>query len=117
MHKNQVRAVLKMIRVSPRKLNLVAASIRGMQASKALTALSFSRKRIAIEVKKTLQSAISNAGNNHGLDIDKLYVQEAYVGKALVLKRFHARAKGRGNRIDKPFSRLSIVVSEMYGVD
>ena len=112
MVKNEVRAVLGMIRVSPRKLNLVAASIRGMKASKALTVLSFSCKRIAHDVRKTLQSAIANAENTYGLDVDKLYVEQAYVGKSLVLKRFHARAKGRGNRIDKPFSRLSIVVSE-----
>ena len=112
MFDNSARAVLNMIRVSPRKLNLVAASIRGMPVSKALIALNFSRKRIALEVRKTLQSAIANAENTHHLDVDRLYVKEAYVGKALTLKRFHARAKGRGVRIEKPFSRLSIIVSE-----
>lgn len=112
MFESNARAVLNMIRVSPRKLNLVAASIRGMDVSKALVALAFSRKRIAIDVRKALQSAVANAENTHGLDVDRLYVKEAYVGKALVLKRFHARAKGRGVRVEKPFSRLSIVVSE-----
>jgi large subunit ribosomal protein L22 len=86
--------------------------IRGQSASKALASLSFSRRRIAGDVKKTLQSAIANAENNHSLDVDRLIVREAYVGKGLVMKRFHARARGRGARILKPFSHLTIVVSE-----
>jgi large subunit ribosomal protein L22 len=86
--------------------------IRGQSASKALASLSFSRRRIAGDVKKTLQSAIANAENNHSLDVDRLVVREAYVGKGLVMKRFHARARGRGARILKPFSHLTIVVAE-----
>ncbi|MAJ35096.1 MAG: 50S ribosomal protein L22 [Candidatus Puniceispirillum sp. TMED52] len=109
---NEAKAMLRNLRVSPQKLNEVASMIRGMTASKALAALSFSRRRISGDVKKTLQSAISNAENNHSLDVDRLIVREAYVGKGLVMKRFHARARGRGARILKPFSHLTIVVAE-----
>ena len=109
---NEARAVLRNLRVSPQKLNLVAAMIRGLDANKALSALSFSRRRIAGDVKKVLQSAIANAENNHSLDVDRLMVKEAHVGKGLVMKRFKARARGRGARILKPFSHLTIVVAE-----
>jgi len=109
---NEAKAMLRNLRVSPQKLNEVASMIRGMTASKALAALSFSRRRISGDVKKTLQSAISNAESNHSLDVDRLIVREAYVGKGLVMKRFHARARGRGARILKPFSHLTIVVAE-----
>ncbi|MGA0594882.1 50S ribosomal protein L22 [Enterovirga sp. CN4-39] len=110
---NEAKAVLRMLRVSPQKLNLVAQLIRGKKASAALADLEFSRKRIAKEVRKCLESAIANAENNHDLDVDDLVVKEAFVGKALVLKRFHARARGRGARILKPFSNLTIVVREV----
>ena len=109
---NEARAVLRNLRVSPQKLNLVAAMIRGLDVHKALSALSFSRRRIAGDVKKVLQSAIANAENNHSLDVDRLKVKEAHVGKGLVMKRFKARARGRGARILKPFSHLTIVVAE-----
>ena len=109
---NEARAVLRNLRVSPQKLNLVAAMIRGLDANKALSALSFSRRRIAGDVKKVLQSAIANAENNHSLDVDRLKVKEAHVGKGLVMKRFKARARGRGARILKPFSHLTIVFAE-----
>ena len=101
-----------MLRVSPQKLNLVAQLIRGKKVAAALADLEFSRKRIARDVKKCLESAIANAENNHDLDVDDLVVKEAFVGKALVMKRFHARARGRGARILKPFSNLTIVVRE-----
>lgn len=107
-----VKALSKKLRTSPRKLNLVAASIRNMKVSDALVQLTFSKKRIAIDVKKCLQSAVANAENNMGLDIDNLYVAEAIVGKALVMKRVRARARGRSARINKPFSNLYITVSE-----
>jgi large subunit ribosomal protein L22 len=106
------KAVARMIRVSPRKLNLVAGQIRGKAAAAAVNELKFSRKRIAADVRKALESAIANAENNHQLDVDRLVVSEASVGKALVLKRFHARARGRGAGILKPFSNLTIVVRE-----
>jgi large subunit ribosomal protein L22 len=109
---NEAKAVARMLRVSPQKLNLVAQLIRGKKVSTALADLEFSRKRIAKEVRKCLESAIANAENNHDLDVDDLVVKEAFVGKALVLKRFHARARGRGARILKPFSNLTIVVRE-----
>ena len=109
---NEAQAVLRNLRVSPQKLNLVAAMIRGMDANKALATLSFSRRRIAGDVKKVLESAIANAENNHSLDVDRLLVKEAHVGKGLVMKRFKARARGRGARILKPFSHLTIVVAE-----
>ena len=110
---NEAQAVLHMVRVSPRKLNLVAALIRGKKVSAALADLEFSRKRIAGSVKKTLQSAIANAENNHQLDVDNLIVAEAHVGKALVMKRFNPRARGRVGRIFKPFSNLTVVVREV----
>lgn len=112
MAKNTAQAVLRNIRVSPRKLNLVAEQIRGLKVSKALDVLAFSRKRIANEVYKTLTSAIANAENNHGLDIDTLVVNQAHVGKSIVMKRFQARAKGRGVGIKKPFSHLTITLCE-----
>ena len=110
---NEAKAVLRMLRVSPQKLNLVAQLIRGKKVDTALADLEFSRKRVARDVKKCLESAIANAENNHDLDVDDLVVKEAYVGKALVLKRFHARARGRGARILKPFANLTIVVREV----
>jgi large subunit ribosomal protein L22 len=109
---NQAKAVGYNIRTSPRKLNLVAQSIRGLKAEAALNSLTFSRKRIAHSVKKVLQSAIANAENNHDLDVDDLIVTEAHVGKNMILQRFHARARGRGASIEKPFSQLTIVVQE-----
>jgi large subunit ribosomal protein L22 len=110
---NEAKAVARMLRVSPQKLNLLAQLIRGKKASSALADLQFSRKRIAVDVKKCLESAIANAENNHDLDVDDLVVAQAHVGKALVLKRFHARARGRGARILKPFANLTIVVREV----
>ncbi|HHN67385.1 MAG TPA: 50S ribosomal protein L22 [Thermopetrobacter sp.] len=110
---NEARAVNRLIRVSPIKLNDVAAMIRGKPVDKALADLTFSRKRIAREVKKTLESAIANAENNHELDIDNLIVAEAHVGKSMVMKRWRPRARGRVGRIQKPFSRLTIVVREV----
>ena len=109
---NEAKAYVKMLRVSPQKLNLVAGLIKGKDASKALADLSFSRRRIAGDVKKVLQSAIANAENNHQLDVDRLYVAEAFVGKSLVMKRFRARARGRMGRIQKPWSNLTVVVRE-----
>lgn len=109
---NEAQAVVRNIRISPQKLNLVAASIRGKNVEKALADLSFSKRRIAGDVKKALQSAIANAENNHQLDVDALYVKEAYVGKAMVLKRFRARARGRVGKIQKPFANLTIVLRE-----
>ena len=110
---SEAKAVARMLRVSPQKLNLVAQLIRGKKVATALADLEFSRKRIAVDVRKCLESAIANAENNHDLDVDDLVVKEAFVGKALVLKRFHARARGRGARILKPFSNLTIVVREV----
>jgi large subunit ribosomal protein L22 len=110
---NEAKAVARMIRVSPQKLNLLAQLIRGKKVDRALADLEFSRKRIAHEVKKTLESAIANAENNHGLDVDDLIVAQAFVGKALVMKRFHARARGRASRVEKPFSNLTIIVREV----
>ena len=109
---SEARSVVRNLRVSPQKLNLVVTIIRGMDVNKAIAALSFSRRRIAGDVKKALQSAIANAENNHSLDVDRLFVKEAHVGKGLVMKRFRARAKGRGARILKPFSHLTIIVGE-----
>ena len=110
----KVEALAKVVnlRTSPRKLNLVAQSIRGLPVQRALNELEFSRKRIAKDVRKALYSAVSNAENNHNLDIDSLVVAEAYVGKNLVMKRFSARARGRASRIEKPFSEITIVVRE-----
>ena len=110
---NEAQAVARTIRVSPQKLNLVAALIRGKKVDRALAELEFSRKRIAETVRKTLQSAIANAENNHDLDVDSLIVAEAYVGKSIVMKRFHARGRGRASRIEKPFAHLTIVVREV----
>ena len=109
---NEAQAVLKTIRTSPRKLNLVAELIRGKDAGKALAELTFSKRRIAGPVKRVLQAAIANAENNHQLDVDRLYVAEATVGRGFVMKRFHARARGRGARILKPWSNLTVVVRE-----
>ena len=109
----QARAVGRNIRVSPRKLNLVAQTIRGKSAEAALNVLTFSPKRIAGSVRKILQSAIANAENNHDLDVDDLVVTEASVGRNMVMKRFHARARGRAARIEKPFSQITIVVEEI----
>jgi large subunit ribosomal protein L22 len=109
---NQAMAMARLLRTSPRKLNLVAQLIRGLKAEQALNQLSFNRRRISGEVKKVLMAAIANAENNHDLDVDRLVVAEASVGKSLVLKRFRARARGRAGRIEKPFSRLRIVVEE-----
>ncbi|WP_374386565.1 50S ribosomal protein L22 [Sandaracinobacter sp.] len=106
-------AVATTVRGSPQKLNLVAGLIRGKKAEEAVVALNFSRKAMAIDVKKCLQSAIANAENNHNLDIDRLWVKEASVGKSITMKRFATRARGRSTRIIKPFSRLRIVVQEL----
>ncbi|KZD01110.1 50S ribosomal protein L22 [Oceanibaculum pacificum] len=108
----EAKAVLRNLRVSPQKLNIVAGMIRGMDCAKALNALTFSNRRISNDVRKVLQSAIANAENNHQLDVDRLYVKEATVGRGLVMKRFHARARGRASRIEKPFSHVTIVVGE-----
>ncbi|MEM6616855.1 MAG: 50S ribosomal protein L22 [Pseudomonadota bacterium] len=115
LSETEAKAVNRMLRVSPQKLNLVASSIRGKRVSTALADLTFSRKRIAQDVKKTLESAIANAENNHDLDVDELVVAEAFVGKSLVMKRWRARARGRVGRIQKPFSNLTIVVRETEG--
>jgi large subunit ribosomal protein L22 len=110
---NEAKAVARMLRISPQKLNLLAQLIRGKKVDRALADLQFSRKRAAIDVKKALESAIANAENNHSLDVDDLVVAEAHVGKALVLKRFSPRARGRAGRIEKPFANLTIVVREV----
>jgi large subunit ribosomal protein L22 len=110
---NEARAVTKLLRVSPQKLNLLAQLIRGKKVDKALADLTFSRKRIARDVKKTLESAIANAENNHDLDVDALMVSEAYVGKKLVMKRLKARARGRAARIEKPFAQITVVVRQV----
>jgi large subunit ribosomal protein L22 len=102
----------RMIRTSPQKLNLVAAMIRGMGAGDALATLSFSTRKVATDVRKVLQSAIANAENNHQLDVDRLYVAEAYVGKTMVMRRFRARARGRVGRLQKPWSNLTVIVRE-----
>jgi len=109
---NEAKAIARNLRISPQKLNLVAQLIRGKKVDRALADLDFSQKRIARDVKKTLESAIANAENNHDLDVDQLVVKEACVGKALVMKRFAARARGRASRIEKPFSHLTIIVRE-----
>ena len=109
---HQAMAMARLLRTSPRKLNLVAQLIRGRNANEALNQLTFSRRGIARDVKKVLLSAIANAENNHDLDVDRLVVSEASVGKSLVMKRFRARARGRAGRIEKPFARLRIVVEE-----
>jgi len=109
---SEALAVARNLRVSPQKLNLVAASIRGKSAEAALSELTFSKRRIAGDVRKTLQSAIANAENNHQLDVDRLFVAEATVGKSIVMKRFRPRARGRAGRIIKPFSNLTVIVRE-----
>ena len=109
---NEAMAIARALRVSPQKLNLVAESIRGLSCEKALGALAFSRRRIAGDVRKVLQSAISNAENNHNLDVDRLYVADAHVGKAITMRRWRPRARGRIGRIVKRFSRLTVVVRE-----
>ena len=109
---NEAQAIARMLRTSPQKLNLVAAMIRGKKVEKALADLTFSKRRISGDVKKCLQSAIANAENNHNLDVDRLIVAEASVGKGLVMKRFHTRGRGRAASVIKPFSHLTIVVRE-----
>ena len=111
-NKNTVKAVNRNVRSSPRKINILLKNIRGKKADIAIRDLSFARQRIAFEIKKTLQSAIANAENNNQYDIDNLYIKEAYVGKSIVLKRFRARAKGRASGIKKPYSNLTIILSE-----
>jgi large subunit ribosomal protein L22 len=113
LKENEARAVTRLIRVSPQKLNLLAQLIRGKKVDRALADLTFSRKRVAKDVKKTLESAIANAENNHDLDVDALVVAEAYVGKNLVLKRLRARARGRAARIDKPFAQMTVIVRQV----
>jgi large subunit ribosomal protein L22 len=110
---NEAKAVARMLKVSPQKLNLLAQRIRGKKVSTALADLEFSRKRIATDVRKCLESAIANAENNHDLDVDDLVVSEAHVGKALVIKRHHSRGRGRMGPINKPFAHLTIVVREV----
>jgi large subunit ribosomal protein L22 len=109
---DEAMAFVHTIRTSPRKLNLVAQLIRGKSAQSALAELTFSRRRIALDVKKCLQSAIANAENNHQLDVDRLYVKEATVGRALVMRRFHARGRGRASQVEKAFSNLTVIVRE-----
>ena len=111
-NKNVVKAINRNVRSSARKINLLLKNIRGKKADIAMRDLSFARQRIAFDIKKTVQSAISNAENNYQYDIDNLYITEAYVGKSVVLKRFRARAKGRASSIKKPFSNVTIVLSE-----
>ncbi|ODT73561.1 MAG: 50S ribosomal protein L22 [Pelagibacterium sp. SCN 64-44] len=113
LNDNEAKAVLRMLRISPQKLNLLAQLIRGKKVEKALAELEFSHKRIAGQVKKVLESAIANAENNHGLDTDALVVAEAFVGNSLVMKRFTARGRGRSSRIEKPFSHLTIIVRQV----
>ena len=110
--KNIVKAVNRNVRSSPRKINIILKSIRGKKADIVIRDLTFVRKRIAHDVKKTVQSAVANAENNNQYDIDNLYVDEAYVGKSIVLKRFRARAKGRASSIKKPYSNITIILSE-----
>ncbi len=112
MQDNSARAILRKLRVSPQKLNIVASMIRGMDAQKALNVLMFSKKRIAKDVRKTLLSAIANAENNNDLNSDNLFVKEAHVGYSIKLRRFHPRGRGRGGVVTKPFSHLTIVVEE-----
>ena len=109
---NSVKAINRNVRSSPRKVNLLLKNIRGKKADIVIRDLSFARQRIASEIKKTVQSAIANAENNNQFDIDNLYVKEAYVGKSIVMKRFRARAKGRASGIKKPYSNLTIILSE-----
>jgi large subunit ribosomal protein L22 len=113
LKENEARAVTRLIRVSPQKLNLVAQLIRGKKVDRALADLTFSRRRVAQDVKKTLESAVANAENNHDLDVDALVVAEAYVGKIIVMKRLRPRARGRATRILKPFSQMTVVVRQV----
>jgi large subunit ribosomal protein L22 len=113
LKENEARAVTRLVRVSPQKLNLLAQMIRGKKVDRALADLTFSRKRVAKDVKKTLESAIANAENNHALDVDALVVAEAYVGKNLVLKRVRARARGRAGRIEKPFAQITVILRQV----
>jgi len=110
---NEAQAIAKNLRVSPQKLNLVAGLIRGKKVNAAIADLEFSKKRIAIDVKKCVMSAVANAENNHGLDVDDLVVAEAWVGKNMVMKRFHARGRGRSGGIMKAFSQITVVVREV----
>ncbi len=110
---NEAKATTRMLRISPQKLNLLAQLIRGKKVATALADLEFSNKRISVEVRKTLESAIANAENNHDLDVDDLVVAQAWVGKDMVMKRFAARARGRSGRIEKPFANITIVVREV----
>jgi large subunit ribosomal protein L22 len=112
LDENEAASVMRGLRTSPRKLNLVAKTIRGKAASSALAELTFSRRRIARDVKKVVQAAIANAENNHQLDVDRLFVKEATVGRAFVLKRFHTRGRGRSARVEKMFAHLTVVVRE-----
>jgi large subunit ribosomal protein L22 len=112
LRRNEARAIARSLRVSPRKLNLLAGMIRGKKVSQAIADLEFSRKRIAHDVKKCVMSAVANAENNHGLDVDELVVAEAYVGKNLIMRRFHARGRGRSAGIEKPFSQITVVVRQ-----
>tara|TARA_B100000470_G_scaffold211586_1_gene190581 strand:+ start:114 stop:503 length:390 start_codon:yes stop_codon:yes gene_type:complete len=116
-NENIVKAINKNVRSSPRKINLILKSITGMGVNEAVKNLTFARKRIAHDIKKTVQSAVANAENNYQYDIDKLYIKEAYVGKAIVLKRFRARAKGRASPIKKPYSNVTIILSENNKVE
>jgi len=111
-NKNTVKAVNRNVRSSPRKINILLKNIRGKKADLVIRDLSFARQRIAFDIKKTVQSAIANAENNYQYDIDNLYVSEAYVGKSIVLKRFRPRAKGRASGIKKPYSNITIILSE-----
>ncbi len=112
LEETEAQACLRGLRTSPRKLNLVAQTIRGKSAASALAELSFSHRRIARDVKKVLQAAIANAENNHQLDVDRLYVKEATVGRAFVMKRFHTRGRGRSARVEKHFAHLTVIVRE-----
>ncbi|MFY0615680.1 MAG: 50S ribosomal protein L22 [Hyphomicrobiaceae bacterium] len=112
LSESEAKAVTRNLRISPQKLNLVAGLIRGKKVNQALADLEFSRKRIAGDVRKCVMSAVANAENNHGLDIDDLIVAEAYVGKNLIMKRFHARGRGRSSAIMKPFSQITVIVRE-----
>ena len=116
-NENIVKAINKNVKSSPRKVNLILKSITGMGVGEAVKNLTFARKRIAHDIKKTVQSAIANAENNYQYDIDKLYIKEAYAGKAIVLKRFRARAKGRASPIKKPYSNVTIILSENNKVE
>ena len=111
-NKNKIKAINKNVRSSPRKINILLKNIRGKKADLVIRDLSFARQRIAFDIKKTVQSAIANAENNYQYDIDNLYVAEAYVGKSIVLKRFRARAKGKASGIKKPYSNITIILSE-----